>query len=190
MLLFYLILAHLIADFILQPTALIRWKYKSWKGVAVHALIHFGLYLLILWPFLPNGPIVWMALGIAFCHFFIDRNKITRENQSKAYLASFYLDQIYHFITLIVGSSVLGLTTRVAENGILWLKFYNSPLVVLALISLILSTYFVEIVQYQKKREKGDAAKFMPNYKNVLARALICILIFAVWTFVSILLVA
>ena len=78
MILAYLILAHLLGDFIFQPTKLVKWKMKSKKGLFVHSLVHFVVTSVILIPFLINGYL-WLlivAFAIAFLHFFIDAAKV------------------------------------------------------------------------------------------------------------------
>lgn len=97
-LLIKLVLAHLIGDFILQPTAWVKAKeerkLKAWQLYA-HGLIHAVLIILIVWDayFWP-----W-ALLIAVTHLTIDALKISfQRNKTKRIL--FFLDQALHLIIL------------------------------------------------------------------------------------------
>lgn len=93
-----LVLAHLIGDFILQPTTWVKAKeerkLKAWQ-LYVHVLIHAVLILLIVWDayFWP-----W-ALLIAGTHFIIDALKISLQRE-KTKRVLFFIDQALHILVL------------------------------------------------------------------------------------------
>jgi hypothetical protein len=95
-----LVLAHLIGDFILQPTAWVKAKeerkLKAWQLYA-HILVHAVLMILIVWDayFWP-----W-ALLIAGTHLAIDALKISLQREKTKRLL-FFLDQTLHLIVLYV----------------------------------------------------------------------------------------
>lgn len=95
-----LLLAHLLADFPLQPMWLVRSKERTW-GLAVHGAIHFLTALLLvgsaratLWP---------QVLALAGFHFTVDvikyRMSFTRPLWS---VLSYFVDQAIHILSLIV----------------------------------------------------------------------------------------
>ncbi|ANH81139.1 hypothetical protein A8C56_09255 [Niabella ginsenosidivorans] len=93
-----LLLAHLLGDFVLQPT---QWvtekehrKYKSAK-LYLHALIHFGLILLI------TADIHYLPLAavIAVSHLLIDLLKLQLQNEKNRRLL-FITDQVLHLAVL------------------------------------------------------------------------------------------
>ena len=94
-----LVLAHLIGDFILQPT---RWvlhkqsnKIKS-KFLYLHVLLHFALYMLFLWDLS-----LWkIALIVAIAHFVIDVLKLYSNNLFKNKSIPFFIDQILHILVI------------------------------------------------------------------------------------------
>lgn len=94
-----LVLAHLIGDFILQPT---RWvlhkqsnKIKS-KFLYLHVLLHFALYMLFLWDLS-----LWkIALIVAIAHFVIDVLKLYSNNLFKNKSIPFFIDQILHILVV------------------------------------------------------------------------------------------
>lgn len=93
-----LFIAHLIADFLLQPKWLADWKVKSLGGVIVHSLIH-GLVLFAL--LLPNRMPLWLAIVVlAILHGVIDQVKISYQNKNGEEEFGFSLDQFAHFIIL------------------------------------------------------------------------------------------
>lgn len=96
-----LILAHLIADFILQFEELYQLKVRSLLGQVTHALIHGVVSLLILFPYL-NEPVVWaFAAGIVVIHLAQDLTKyaFTRKNPVNTFFY-FMADQACHFLVL------------------------------------------------------------------------------------------
>jgi len=95
-----LILAHLIGDFILQPTSWVQHKnLRSYKSIYLylHILIHFILLLLLLWVHQ-----VMICLIIALSHWIIDVLKIeyTRKYH-KITRTAFFVDQILHLLVIV-----------------------------------------------------------------------------------------
>lgn len=96
--LFKLLLAHFIGDFLLQPTFWV--KDKELKKAAslklyLHVLLHGGLIMLLLWDW-----ILWpVALILMFAHGVIDGIKLYAQkenNQAKWFL----IDQFLHLISI------------------------------------------------------------------------------------------
>ncbi len=90
-------LAHLVADFVLQTNKVCKDKAeKKWKSVFhyVHALTVFGLAWLVAW----DVNFWWCALVIGATHFAIDMWKSYREENVKW----FAVDQILH-IAIMAG---------------------------------------------------------------------------------------
>ncbi|WP_291965254.1 DUF3307 domain-containing protein [Maribacter sp.] len=94
-----LVLAHLIGDFVLQPT---RWvlhkqanKVKS-KFLYIHVLLHFALYMLILWDLS-----LWkIALIVTIAHFIIDLLKLYSNGFFKMKSIPFFIDQVLHILVI------------------------------------------------------------------------------------------
>src|SRR3989338_5398495 len=104
MILSYFILAHLLGDFVFQPGSLVLWKGRSKKGVFVHTLIHFGINILVLLPFLINGYL-WLipaAAIISFIHFWLDQAKINYNLTHDQKVLPFVVDQLLHLLTIMI----------------------------------------------------------------------------------------
>ncbi len=94
-----LILAHLIGDFIFQPT---QWvvhkqvhKIKS-KYLYLHVLLHFLLYMLLLWDLS-----LWkIAVVIAVGHYAIDLLKLNTDTFFKNKGIPFFIDQVLHVLLI------------------------------------------------------------------------------------------
>lgn len=96
-----LLLAHLIGDFLLQPT---RWvvhkeanKLKS-KYLFFHVLVHFAIAMVLVWDI--N---YWKCIGIiALSHYVIDATKLYVNLLFKKKSIPFFIDQFLHIIILYV----------------------------------------------------------------------------------------
>ncbi len=94
-----LLLAHLIGDFLLQPT---RWvvhkeanKVKS-KYLYIHVLVHFFVNMILLWDLK-----YWkLALIIAVSHYFIDLAKLYATPLFRLRSIPFFIDQASHLAVL------------------------------------------------------------------------------------------
>ncbi len=98
LLLIKLLIAHLLGDFFLQPTAWIKDKVqKKFRSgwLYVHALIHGLLALLLVWDL----TFWWAALIISITHLIIDGLKMTFQHERNERFL-FFLDQLLH-ITVI-----------------------------------------------------------------------------------------
>lgn len=165
---FPFLFAHLVADFILQPSKLIQWKFKSWKGVAVHAAVHFIMYLLIFLPFLSQWR-VWVAFGgVALSHFLVDCWKVRHELHDHRYAQSFVTDQLLHFFFLALGAWLIGQPAWQTGGDPLQ-DYYISPIVWVGLSSVLGASFVVEVFLYQFARQKTNAT-FKPNYVALLVR--------------------
>lgn len=94
-----LVLAHLIGDFILQPTKWVLHKQAhkiASKYLYAHVLIHFLLYQLLLWDLS-----LWnIALVITVGHFGIDLLKLYTDRFFKNKSIPFLIDQGLHLMLI------------------------------------------------------------------------------------------
>lgn len=94
-----LLLAHLIGDFILQPTKWVIHKEANKvasKYLYLHILIHFWLYMLVLW----NVNEWKIALILSVSHLFIDLAKIYSTPLFKNKSVPFFIDQVLHILVI------------------------------------------------------------------------------------------
>lgn len=184
----YLLLSHLLADFVFQPEALVRWKHKDWKGIFVHALIQFVTSLVFFWPFLVTFNVwgVGMLFVNAALHFMMDRDKIKMEKHDRRYVRLFFLDQIFHIAVLVAAAMGLAwvLKSDLFSVSELYQFFGNFLPFAIYLIVAVLSTYVYEIVKFQYTRLRGGTSlKF--NYKHMFVRLMVLSLIFGLALFLS-----
>lgn len=148
-----LVLAHLIADFILQFEELYQLKVRSHVGHFFHALIHCLVSLALAAPFL-NMPWMWAYLiTLAVIHHFQDLLKYSLQaKHPKQIFWCFTIDQIFHFLfiatALLIPAAheVRGFPQTPALHQV-----YTDPKITLLLIALITSvfkaTYFLHAIR-------------------------------------------
>ncbi|MCC6643502.1 DUF3307 domain-containing protein [Candidatus Peregrinibacteria bacterium] len=185
MLFLYLFLGHLIADYLLQPHALVAWKNRSLVGVAVHASVHVLVETLLLYLYTGSAEVFYLALLIGVMHFIIDSLKASHDRNSKHSQFTYWIDQCLHYlslmITLIVAShfpeyfhSRAFIQGPILEQ--LYVLFFN-PLLVSYLCLVIFSTLTIEYSFY-KDRQKTKGKVPPLNYKHMIERLLLTTIIF------------
>lgn len=116
-----LILAHLIADFILQFEELYQLKVRSFLGQLFHVLIHGLVSLLLFYPYL-NKPSIWIFVtALVLIHLTQDLIKYSFTKKTPANTFVYFItDQACHFLVL---SAILLLPVSREVRG-----FPGSPL--------------------------------------------------------------
>jgi len=128
----YLVLAHLIADYPLQPTWMVSNKTR-WMVLALHALVHFAVVLivvgsarLIIWP---------QLLVLALLHLVIDIGKNSLSKlRPKWVIIPYLVDQILHF-------TVMGFIGAWIDSQISERLFTPRPFWLVLIIGYLLVTY-------------------------------------------------
>lgn len=94
-----LLLAHLLGDFVLQPTKWVVHKEANRirsPYIYLHVLIHFSLVVLIFWDLS-----IWkIALIIGLSHYVIDLSKLYVGPKFKNQSIPFFLDQVLHILVI------------------------------------------------------------------------------------------
>lgn len=124
-----LILAHLIGDFLLQPTSWVKEKEKRKAAspkLYLHVLLHGVIVLILLWDFA-----LWpIALAITLVHLGIDLIKLYAQ-KPKTKTTWFIADQALHLL------SILLIWAAITEVSIDLKQILQSPKI-LSLITLVL----------------------------------------------------
>lgn len=113
-----LLLAHLLGDFLLQPTKWVVHKEANKiasKYLYFHILIHFGLIMLLLW----DMELWWWAIILSLSHYIIDLAKIYATPYFKNKAVPFFVDQILHLFVLYCcafNSDLMGHTIGLLQN--------------------------------------------------------------------------
>jgi len=94
-----LFLAHLIADFVLQPKKWVTHKEthkEASKYLYIHVVLHFAITMLLLWDLS-----YWkIALVILVSHYVIDLIKLYTSPFFKTKSIPFFIDQVLHILVL------------------------------------------------------------------------------------------
>ena len=180
MIFLYLLLAHFLADFVLQPEKLVRWKQRQWSGIAVHGLVHLGISFVLLAVYLPNMGVLAAILLVAAAHFLIDWLKILYERGAKKFIGPFLADQAAHIAVLALSAYALGdVPLSMTWGPIAWL--YTDFSVVVGLCLLLGVTYVYELTLFQIHRTK--TSKYKPNFKAMGRRTVIAAAAYGLFLF-------
>jgi len=89
----------LVGDFILQPTRWVLHKQSNKitsKFLYLHVLLHFVLYMLLLW----NLSLWKIAVTVAVLHYVIDLLKLYTNDMFKNKSIPFFIDQALHILVI------------------------------------------------------------------------------------------
>jgi len=148
-----LILAHLLADFPLQPDFVFRQKRRGWLGVLLHTSIFFFVSLLLLLPGIMQPHIIILLVTLSVLHFWIDEAKLRIFRRHEVdNLWVFLADQAFHF-TSISFCVWMYLLKDGASRGASDVRVATLPQnVTIVLIGFLVATYFgVIIAHYVEK---------------------------------------
>ncbi|ALM07340.1 hypothetical protein SB49_05660 [Sediminicola sp. YIK13] len=184
-----LLLAHLIGDFMLQPT---KWvihkeanKVKS-KYLYLHTLVHFLLIVLLLWDI---G--YWkLALVISVSHFVIDLLKLYASNWIKKKSVLFFTDQAFHLIVLYI----CAYNSNLVEHTVVLLRHINWALIT----AVVFVTYPAAVVMGKLLEGFSDQIqidhKSLPNagkYIGIIERLFVLLfIIIGRWEVIGLLITA
>ena len=98
LILLQLLLAHILTDFVLQPTRLVKHKREK-KAGSWFLYIHVFLAGLLTYLFLQQWDLWYVAIVISVSHFFIDLWKLQHKNDT---LKLFLIDQFWHILIIIL----------------------------------------------------------------------------------------
>lgn len=170
-----LLVAHLIADFMLQP---VKWvihkeanKGKS-KYLYLHVVIHFALYVLVLWDFS-----LWkIATILSLSHLLIDLLKLYANPWFKNKTIPFFIDQFLHIASIYV----CAFYTELPEHFITLFKTINWSLVLAVVFVTFPSAIIMGKLLEPMSGQINTDHKSLPNagkYIGILERLFVLVFI-------------
>lgn len=181
-----LLLAHIITDFVLQPTKWVEHK-RSFKARSKYLYLHSLLAGLLTYIFLLNLEWWYIALIVSITHFFIDLWKL---QFAKDDLKMFVLDQLLHLgVILLVW---LFLTSNYSEILPFLSTLISSPAILAVLtgyLIIIFPTGFLigkatkrwqnEVEDDLKKNSLDAAGRYIGIFERILVLTFILTLNFS-----------
>jgi len=104
-----LLLAHLLGDFLLQPTSWVKDKEQK-KHKSIYLYLHTLLHFALAWILVGTTDFGWYAFALAALHGFIDFLKLHYQ-KSKTKRIWFSVDQILHLLVIIAVTLIYNNTT-------------------------------------------------------------------------------
>ncbi|MFH1824583.1 MAG: DUF3307 domain-containing protein [Candidatus Firestonebacteria bacterium] len=186
-----LVLAHLIADFLLQTDKVFKIKVKYKWGVLLHGSIVGIISIIFILPYVSQHQIVTYIILLWLIHIFQDKAKIIYNLQmERNNLWTFLLDQLLHIgVIVLVSFSASNIFSNIHPYTYpgpqIFDKIYKNDRIMVFAIWFIVLTYSMSILQeYIKKiiakdTKEGITFPTLPlKYIEILERGLIGIFIF------------
>lgn len=180
MLFFYLLLAHLVSDYLLQPDYLVAWKNYSKWGLYTHSFIHFLSYCFVLYAYTGNFEVIGLALILAVFHFLIDSAKAVHDKKKKNTVLAYWIDQTAHYISILLVSLLAWqlngpfLARAFSINSYLDILYFN-PLFITYFSVAIFSTLTIEYSYYKRRKRRKE---IVLDKKKMVKRLFIASLIY------------
>jgi len=160
----YLIIAHLLADFILQSNRLIAWKTKEFRGVIMHVCIFATVALIILFPYLIYWQ-TWAVVGIiSIFHLIVDQTKINIALRYDKYALPFIADQALHFASLILGGYYLSTLPFNLPNNFFFNHIYTNIAFVGIILVFIFLGYIINILFFQQNQSRKTSISKVASF--------------------------
>lgn len=178
----YLFLAHLTADFLLQPEKMVEEKHKHFRAIAWHAVIHFLIMMVMLFPFWMHINVLIASVALSLVHAVIDYVKVQAENTGKHYVFYFFADQVAHVSLLAMVAVLISDMLILQYSGVFApLVLYLNGFFVAGLCLAIMATYGYEIAAFQFVR--GKKKKFSPDRKRMVKNVIMTGAVYALVVF-------
>jgi len=166
-----LLLAHLLGDFLLQPTSWVldkeNKKHKS-KYLYVHTLLH-GI---LAWLIVGEIAFGWFALALAVSHGLIDFLKLEFQKK-KTKRNWFVIDQMLHLITIVLIASLYDnlIVDFTLFNNRFWILI--TGILFLTKPTSIIIKNIISIWTPESKNRKDNSLENAGNYIGIFERLFI-----------------
>ena len=171
-----LLLAHLLGDFLLQPTSWVNDKEHK-KHKSLYLYLHAFLHFILAWILVGKQDFGWYALALASSHGFIDFLKLYFQTSSTK-RNWFTFDQILHLIMIVSVTSLYG--KIVVDFSIFTNSFW---LVATAIVLLTKPTSLIikNIISIwtPESKSKDESLQNAGNYIGILERLFVFAFIMA-----------
>lgn len=182
MLFLYLLMAHLVSDYLLQPDNLVEWKNQSKWGLTIHAFIHFLFNTLVLYVYTGRLAVAALALLLAIFHYTIDLTKAIYDRKNGHHSFSYWADQLVHYVSLLVVTLIawrfdgVFAGRTIGTGNPFELMFFN-PFIISYFSLAIFITLTVEYSSglYSKKKHRSFS---MLDKKNMIKRLLLVTIVY------------
>ncbi|MEK7528536.1 MAG: DUF3307 domain-containing protein [Patescibacteria group bacterium] len=184
---FYLLFSHIVADFLLQPSRLVRYKEKNLRGVFLHVLVHFAVALVFLLPYLHDAQTIGAIVIVCLLHGVIDIGKIRLQKKTKLFLYPFLLDQTLHFLaifTTVFISKIYAVLPAFGNEFFMRAIYMNVPLVTF-LTLLIFTNVIYDLAFFQILRENHPTHRPAFPVKNYISRTLTALILWAAYLMIA-----
>ncbi len=163
-----LFLAHLIGDFLLQPTKWVLDKEKK-KAKSIYLYIHIALHLALILVFAAKIDFLLYGILLAVSHGIIDFIKLQFQT-NKTKRIWFSIDQLLHLLMIFVVVSLYNNTIPSFDNINSNVWIFITGIVFLTKPTSIIIKNIISIWTPEKKNKNDDSLQNAGNYIGILER--------------------
>ncbi|WP_396178688.1 DUF3307 domain-containing protein [Flavobacterium sp.] len=163
-----LFLAHLLGDFLLQPSKWVVDKEKK-KEKSIYLYIHIALHMALILIFVAKKDFLIYGILLAISHGIIDFIKLKFQT-SKTKRIWFSIDQVAHLLMIFI-TVLLYTKTTIPINDIssrVWI--FSTGIVLLTKPTSLFLKNILSIWTPEKKDSKDDSLQNAGNYIGILER--------------------
>jgi len=164
MILLQLLIAHILTDFVVQPSSWIihkrKYKHKSYL-LAIHCLIAGFLSVLLL----QQLSLWYIGVFISVTHYLIDWWKLTKKEDTLKY---FLLDQLFHIVMIFMAWLFI---TKSFDNILPFINYCLNSTAVLAIAGAYLIVIFPTGFLIGKATQRWQSEIEITHQKNSLEAA-------------------
>jgi hypothetical protein len=163
-----LFLAHLLGDFLLQPSKWVVEKEKK-KEKSIYLYIHIALHMALILIFVAKKDFLIYGILLAISHGIIDFIKLKFQT-SKTKRIWFSIDQVAHLLMIFI-TVLLYTKTTIPINDIgsrVWI--FSTGIVLLTKPTSLFLKNILSIWTPEKKDSKDDSLQNAGNYIGILER--------------------
>ena len=183
LILLYLIIGHLVGDFLLQTSKLVAYKKSCTFGIILHCLVIWASQFLLLLPYTASIKI-WLVVSlVAILHFIIDYSKIKIKKPPQFPIIPFSIDQLLHFIVLLLAYGIIKNESAVLFTDSWWFEsLYQNQSLLIYFAGVIFFSYTFDIVLLTFKLQKNPQYQYSRGYFDMIIRVSVFALIYLVFS--------
>lgn len=163
-----LFLAHLIGDFILQPSKWVIAKEKN-KAKSIYLYLHTVLHLVLILLFVTKKDFVIFGIALAISHGIIDYIKLKYQTNTTKRIW-FSIDQLLHLLMIFVVLMLYTKTTIDFQNIDANIWIFSTGIILLTKPTSLIIKNIISIWTPENKDKEDDSLQNAGNYIGILER--------------------
>lgn len=174
----YFFIGHLIGDFLLQTSLIVKWKFQSYLGILLHVLLVFAGTAFMFIPYWNSGWVWWGLIINALYHFVIDSGKVwyDQKYKPKSPMLHFWIDQIAHILVIVfILWTIPNIPSIQPEyfTSTWWFEYYQQKNILIYIAGFLFFSYFADIVHLMHLLTHDKKTVYERSYSSMIIQVTI-----------------